>query len=208
MGKRSYLASQICWLLGSSKEFFRLLALNVAHLCEIEVAHSRATPYYPVSVVLAQSQYTTMDKLEPIGPCGFRSSCPTRSNNSYMQALKYACLGIRLHAINNGSGTHLFARHRVSHQREIDQLLKSCQWVQVGQLGYAVFGEYQCLQARYARREIGLDVRYAVLGEEQCAESGLQRKVAELRNVVVSEVDRIVVLRAINLLLPTRLTVD
>jgi hypothetical protein len=115
--------------------------------------------------------------------------------------LKYACLGIRLHVIKYANGTHLFARNRVAYQREIDQLLEPCQWIQIGQLGDAVLGEHQCLQAGYARREIGLDIRNAVLGEEQCAESGLQREVAELCDVVVSEVDRIVVLRALLVLM-------
>jgi hypothetical protein len=62
--QRTYLASQICRFLGGSKELCRLLTLHVAHLCEVEVAHARATPYYPVSVILAQSQQ-----------CGYQQTC-------------------------------------------------------------------------------------------------------------------------------------
>lgn len=50
------------------------------------------------------------------------------------------------------------------------------------------------MQIRYARREIRLYARDAVLRKEQCAEAGLERKVAELRDVVVGEIDCIVVL--------------
>lgn len=39
-----------------------------------------------------------------------------------------------------------------------------------------------------------MDIRDTVLREEQCAETGLKGEVAELRDIVVGEVDRIVVL--------------
>lgn len=51
------------------------------------------------------------------------------------------------------------------------------------------------MQVRYACGEVRLDVRDAVLREEECTEAGLEREVAELRDVVVRKVDCVVVLR-------------
>lgn len=48
---------------------------------------------------------------------------------------------------------------------------------------------------RYARGEVRLDGGYAILGEEKCAKAGLEGEVAELRNVVVGEINGVVVLQ-------------
>jgi hypothetical protein len=57
------------------------------------------------------------------------------------------------------------------------------------------------LKAWYARREIRLYRRDTVLCEEEGTKARLQREVAELRNVVIREVDRVVVLRALLILM-------
>jgi hypothetical protein len=77
-----------------------------------------------------------------------------------------------MYAINSNC-THLFARHGVAHQRQVDQLLESRQRIEISQLGNAVLREDYCLQVGYAGREIGLDVRDSVLREEEGAEAGL-----------------------------------
>jgi hypothetical protein len=92
--------------------------------------------------------------------------------------------------------TYLIACHRIAHQCQVHELLEARERVQVGELSDAVFGKDKRLQIRYAGREVRLDIRNAVLREEQCPEAGLQREVAKLRNVVVGEVNRVVVLRA------------
>jgi hypothetical protein len=75
------------------------------------------------------------------------------------------------------------------------QLLEARERVEVGKLREPVFCEDEGLQVRYARGEVWLNVRYAVLSEEQCAEARLEGEVAELRDIVVGEVNCIVVLR-------------
>lgn len=77
------------------------------------------------------------------------------------------------------------------------QFLESCERIEVGKLREPVFCEDKGLEVRYARREVRLDVRYAVLSEEQCAEAGLEGEVAELRDIVVGEVDCVVILRIV-----------
>jgi hypothetical protein len=74
-----YLASQICRFLGGSEELCGFLALHVAHLCEVEVAHARAAPYDPVSVVLAQSQHAALSRLAPAGLYGSITAAPPKA---------------------------------------------------------------------------------------------------------------------------------
>lgn len=105
-----------------------------------------------------------------------------------------ARIKLRLSQWQTRQCTHLFARHGVAHQSQKHELLEASQRIQICQLGETVLGQYQGVQIRYTRREVGLYAGDAVLGEKQRAQAGLQREVAELRDIVVGQVDGVVVL--------------
>lgn len=90
--------------------------------------------------------------------------------------------------------TYLLCRHRVANRRQKYQLLESSERVQIRKLCETVLRQDQCLQVGNARGEIRLQVRDAILPQEERAKAGLERKVAELCDVIVGQIDCVVVL--------------